>query len=239
MSAKVNRFVKSVLVCLVFCLLYSAQALSVKIDQEAVRQQLGYLPSNFISVSAWKSNGCDPVAIKTYPLNGGARRRQARVDVSFGAPFPTLFWLTCPEISRAVAEFERKGFIRIFEDKLNLDPELASRLLVCHKEYAQERWDSLTFEDQSLLMADERQGMRNMMEFSGISGTNFTAQVREDDKPFVASIKCLHAHYAHFRSKMFTDATQNPVGEMIHAHLLEEISALDLCLAKEKERKQE
>jgi hypothetical protein len=60
--------------------------------------------------------------------------------------------------------------------------------------------------------------MRTMMKESGISGTNFTIHL-DGDGTNVASIKCLHAHYAHFRSTMESDCSCNPVGEMIHSTL--------------------
>eukprot|EP00533_Pseudo-nitzschia_delicatissima_P001977 CAMPEP_0116082216 /NCGR_PEP_ID=MMETSP0327-20121206/2614_1 /TAXON_ID=44447 /ORGANISM="Pseudo-nitzschia delicatissima, Strain B596" /LENGTH=112 /DNA_ID=CAMNT_0003573007 /DNA_START=334 /DNA_END=668 /DNA_ORIENTATION=+ len=79
-----------------------------------------------------------PVAIQTYPLNGGAKRRQNKAKLPANqnedqseetksvvqSPFPTLFWLTCPDISKAVANLERRGFVQIIEDELNENPEL-------------------------------------------------------------------------------------------------------------------
>ncbi len=196
-------------------------------EEDCVEQQLGYLPSNYVGVSAWKkmsegsshrsgvqidasiadtntideegnSNVMIPVAIQTYPLNGGAKRRQNKAKLPADqnedhdkpeskkksivqSPFPTLFWLTCPDISKAVANLERRGFVQIFEDELNANPELSQRLFSCHEEYADLRWRSLTEEDRNILKSSSNsslspslQRMRNMMECSGISGTNFT-----------------------------------------------------------------
>lgn len=199
---------------------------------DIVKAQLGYLPTNFLSVSAWKSNGLEPIAIKTYPLNGGARRRQSKAQVpgqALNAPFPTLYWLTCPEISKAIADLERQGYIRQYESTLRKCEELASRLVECHKQYANDRWDSLTVEDQALLAQDSPSvfRMKTMMKESGISGTNFT--ITEDgDGMSIASIKCLHAHYAHFRSTLEADRLLNPVGEMIHSTLKNEFPNLTL-----------
>ena len=50
--------------------------ISLEFDREGIKRQLGYLPHNFVKVSARNANG-SPVAIKTYPLDGGAPRRQA------------------------------------------------------------------------------------------------------------------------------------------------------------------
>jgi hypothetical protein len=237
-----------------------------------------------------------PVAIQTYPLNGGAKRRQnkARMPVNTDpqqqqqqeqqpqpdttkqkpvvqSPFPTLFWLTCPDISKAVANLEGRGFVTIFEERLNADPSLSQRLFSCHEEYAELRWRSLTEDDRNALkgssslssspLTPSLQRMRNMMECSGISGTNFTDIAswdsdyaekaaaasaasnqggRDDDEPLVVAtttvvakvppIKCLHAHYAHYRSTVSMDATRhiNPVGELIHRQLELDFPDLDL-----------
>ena len=285
-------------------------------EEDCVRGQLGYLPSNYVGVSAWKKkaggsshrrgvqiaassirststepqnkNTMIPVAIQTYPLNGGAKRRQNKAKLlpteanqeskkeknkkQVQSPFPTLFWLTCPDISKAVANIEGRGFVTIFEDELNADAELSQRLFSCHEEYAQLRWKSLTEEDRSILKGSSDlsssplQRMRNMMECSGISGTNFTdisswdsdyyereaaaaatttdiattsktgdgtitvESLMQPVVPKVPPIKCLHAHYAHYRSTVSLKTTRhvNPVGELIHKQLQRDFPDLDL-----------
>ena len=210
-------------------------------DQDAVRRQLGYLPSNFVSVSARKLSGDVPVAIMAYPLHGGATRRQAKATAGassvsekyVGTPFPTLYWLTSQSVSRAISELERTGYIRTVQDCINSEPERASRLLKCHKEYARARWNSLTDVDRSLLDVDDAHPsilrMRSILESSGISGTNLTCSELADDQIWVPPIKCLHAHYAHFRStKDSTDLICNPVGELVHEQLLKQFPDLDL-----------
>ena len=201
-----------------------------------MREQLGYLPTNYLRVSGWKFNKQEPVAIKTYPLNGGAKRRQNKAEMEgpVNSPFPTLYWLTCPEISKAVANLERRGYIQTFDNILRENSELSQRLLQCHEEYAKERWQTLTEEDRSLLSSGDTMTpsllrMQNMMKCSGISGTNFT--VHDENGVFqMPSIKCLHAHYAHYRSTMDLGEsfTPNPVGEMIHSALEEVFPELEL-----------
>ena len=46
----------------------------------------------------------------------------------------------------------------------------------------------------------------------------------------VPPIKCLHAHYAHYRSTVTVDSTMyiNPVGELIHKQLEKDFPDLDL-----------
>ncbi|KAL3918367.1 MAG: hypothetical protein SGILL_004266, partial [Bacillariaceae sp.] len=161
-------------------------------EKELVIQQLGYLPSNFVRVSAWstldggggENDGDDddddddtstdrrlPLAIQTYPLQGGAKRRQAKAAVDVGgndngsgnksvntksnvqSPFPTLFWLASSEVAKAVGDLERRGFIQECHEKIVNDSEMSRRLLQCHFEYALLRWASLSEEDRSSLDA--------------------------------------------------------------------------------------
>jgi hypothetical protein len=318
------------------------------VEEDVVQKQLGYLPNNFVRVAAWNKLN-EPVAIQTYPLNGGAKRRQAKSKLVVQqqqqqqqessssssaaastavalplqqksvvqSPFPTLFWLTCPHISKAIADLEGRGYVKIFENELNLNPSLVNQLLCCHEEYALLRWQSLTEEDRNILMtttttssssssSESRlstssltpslQRMRNIMELSGISGTNFTDwRYRDNDQHHhndvtslqnnsdndndsgdnnqqkkskkssdtndihalkVPPIKCLHAHYAHYRStidiiamddnsELNSDSTTatatattatattivrtiNPVGEMIHKQLEKDFPDLGL-----------
>lgn len=204
-------------------------------DKLFVTKQLGYLPPNYREVSAWTLDGSSPVAIKTYPLHGGAPRRQAKAEkgtpISLGAPFPTLYWLTCPDISRAISDLERRGYVSAMEDNLNSHSESSARFLACHEHYAQERWTFLSQEDRSSLEVDDAsvQRMRDMLQLSGVAGTNHTAQLQPDGT-FVASVKCLHAHYAHYRSKLVDDDEPgfNPVGFWVHQLLVDEFPDTNL-----------
>jgi len=56
-----------------------------------------------------------------------------------GNPFPTLYWLTCPETVRAVSRLESARWIKRLEDQAAIDPELRSDLRTAHQEYARER----------------------------------------------------------------------------------------------------
>mmetsp|Transcript_4442 Transcript_4442/g.11663 ORF Transcript_4442/g.11663 Transcript_4442/m.11663 type:complete len:260 (-) Transcript_4442:196-975(-) len=216
-------------------------------QKELVKAQLGYIPSNFVKVSAWKRRPEGmrdvPVAIQTYPLHGGAKRRQAKALETFGAPFPTLYWLTCPDISKAIGTLEGAGCIGTFEQQLRTDDELTQRMLRCHKSYAQTRWNSLRDDDRELLLLDvEHSRIRSMLQDSGISGLNYASQI-SDDGIYTPTIKCLHTHYAHYRSQMaegdaVTQANGggnekettalNPVGEMVHRRLEEQFPDLVL-----------
>lgn len=207
--------------------------ISLESDQEAIRQQLGYLPPNFLAVSARNGDG-SPVAIKTYPLDGGAPRRQAKAarslseSISVGTPFPTLYWLTCPSIATAIAKMERNGYVGMLEEKLKTDSLMIDRLFCCHKEYARERWECLSLDDRNLLTQTESSSvhrMRVMLESSGIAGTNTTTLTQNGSKQ--PAIKCLHAHYADYRSAG-QGRTENPVGRMVHEILADQFPLVSL-----------
>ena len=207
----------------------SSSSSSSSSDLDVAARQLSYTPTNFVRVSARNQDG-RPIAIQTYPLDGGARRRQSKARQSvendadwLGTPFPTLYWLTCPEISKNIANLERRGFVKVLEDELQSNKDMLQSLMLAHRDYARLRWESLTPEDRQQLIdlsAQSRtiQRMRNMIEASGIAGSNLTLA-----SPLVSpTIKCLHTHYAHYRSvKTIHNAAINPVGARVHELLCE------------------
>src|SRR5207249_2095498 len=85
-----------------------------------------------------------------------------------GNPFPTLYWLTCPETVKAVARIESDGWIKRLDAQAEVDPDLRTGLRRAHEDYARERG--------RLLPGAERWG--------GVGGA-------------ARGIKCLHAHYAY------------------------------------------
>ena len=199
-------------------------------DEETVREQLGYFPSNFVKVTSYTSVGKQPVAIQTYPLNGGAVRRKVKAKGDL-TPFPTLYWLANAEISRAVAELERRGFVGVLEERLRSDESFVEDYIAAHQMYAEERWQSLTNQDRVMLEGAEAgeksgegdgdgndeitSGMVRMIRNSGIAGRI---------PPFEPCIKCLHSHYAHYRS----GGEINIVGKWVGELLLKEFPDLDL-----------
>ncbi len=91
-------------------------------DFEAVREQLGREPTTPFSVVARCSDG-HPLVIRDRPLDAA------------GDPFPTMYWLTCPEAVKAVSRVESEGWIA----RLGTDPDIAADVEVAHRAYAVER----------------------------------------------------------------------------------------------------
>ena len=207
-----------------------------------------------------------PIAIKSYPLlvqldstdANGSCDASGSYDASDGAiyrgdgevrrgsnsnktPFPTLYWLSCPHVSRAISELEREGYVRIFQQRLEDDEELGARWWECHEDYAAERWGVLSAHDREWLLEErilggggyekedqKRKSMRDMIRTSGVAGTDH--RWVGPGEVFVPSVKCLHSHYAHYRSQLSRShdghdgdgrVVLNMVGKWTHELLLE------------------
>jgi exopolyphosphatase/guanosine-5'-triphosphate,3'-diphosphate pyrophosphatase len=123
-------------------------------DVEAVREQLGRAPTTGFQVIVRCSVG-HPLVIRNEALD------------ELGDPFPTTFWLTCPDAVRAVSRLEAGGEIGRLNERYDHDPEFRAAVDRAHEEAAEER---------ARMMPDARG-------WGGVGGTR-------------QGIKCLHAHYA-------------------------------------------
>ncbi|CAN5771359.1 hypothetical protein BH18ACT17_BH18ACT17_16860 [soil metagenome] len=124
-------------------------------DLVAVRDQLGREPTTAFAVVA-RCTGGHPLVIRNAPLDAA------------GDPFPTTFWLTCPEAIKAVSRVESEGWIGRLNERVQGDEGFRAAVQVAHQSYAADR-------------AEDLEGARA---WKGVAGT------RE-------GIKCLHAHYAY------------------------------------------
>jgi exopolyphosphatase/guanosine-5'-triphosphate,3'-diphosphate pyrophosphatase len=124
-------------------------------DLAAVREQLGREPTVPFTVVARCAEG-HPLVIRNRPIDAEGR------------PFPTLFWLTCPDAVRAVSRLESGGAIGELNRRLERDAAFADALAGAHAAYAAER----------------ARGFPGAERHGGVGGTR-------------TGLKCLHAHYAH------------------------------------------
>ncbi len=128
-------------------------------DLRIVREQLGRDPTVGFSVVARCFDG-HPFVIRNDPYDPAGR------------PFPTLFWLTCPDAVKAVSRVESIGRIRELNERASTEVVFGTAVAAAHQEYASER----------------ARGFPGAEAFGGVGGT----RARE-------AVKCLHAHYAnHF-----------------------------------------
>jgi exopolyphosphatase/guanosine-5'-triphosphate,3'-diphosphate pyrophosphatase len=124
-------------------------------DLAAVRDQLGREPSTPFGVVA-RCTGGHPLVIRNAPLDAN------------GDPFPTTYWLTCPEAVKAVARVESEGWIARLNDRVHDDEAFDDALEAAHRAYAEERAADLP----------------EARAWGGVAGTR-------------TGVKCLHAHYAY------------------------------------------
>ncbi len=160
-------------------------------DLEAVREQLGREPSTPFTVVA-RCTGGHPLVIRNAPFD-------AR-----GEPFPTTYWLTCPEAVRAVSRIEADGWIGRLNERMETDEGFAAALEAAHRAYAAERGE------MAPEMAHEGRS------WGGVAGTR-------------TGVKCLHAHHAYHLS-----GGEDPVGawvagraEPIHGRPIPRVAVVD------------
>jgi exopolyphosphatase / guanosine-5'-triphosphate,3'-diphosphate pyrophosphatase len=112
-------------------------------DLEAVRRQLGREPTTPFSVVA-RCTGGHPLVIRNRPLDAG------------GHPFPTIYWLTCPDAVKAVSRLESDGWIA----RLGDDPTIAAAVAEAHRAYATERGEVLPGAEEWGGVGGTRQGIK-------------------------------------------------------------------------------
>lgn len=98
-------------------------------------------------------------------------------------PFPTLYWLACPEVAHRIARLEHQGWIGRLEREIEIDAEFRAELVRDHERYASERDALLSDAEKTLL---ESHGLLTALRARGIGGA-YT----------LTKLKCLHLHYAH------------------------------------------
>jgi uncharacterized protein len=86
-----------------------------------------------------------------------------------GTPFPTLFYLTCPNATAACSRLESAGMMREMQDRLSTDPDLAERYRRAHEDYLA-----------------RRNAVGQVPEIAEVSAGGMPARV-----------KCLHVHLGH------------------------------------------
>ena len=95
--------------------------------------------------------------------------RNAPLDAD-GHPFPTIYWLTCPDAVKAVSPLESEGWIARLNERIDDDEAFAAAV-----------GGARTRPTRAERGADLPRGARR---WGGVGGTR-------------TGVKCLHAHYAY------------------------------------------
>jgi hypothetical protein len=130
-------------------------------DASAVAAQLGREPRGLRAVAHRCPCGL-PDVVETAPRLPG------------GAPFPTLYYLTCPRATSAIGTLEASGLMREMTARLATDPALAEAYAGAHRDYLARRDD-----------AAREQGVEPLPEGTQSCGG------------MPSRVKCLHALVAH------------------------------------------
>lgn len=125
-------------------------------DLATLAGQLGRAPRGVVDVAARCVCG-RPVVVRTTPR------------LPDGTPFPTTFYLTHPRATAAVSKLEAGGLMRVMNERLAADPELAAAHRRAHEDYLARRAE-----------------LGDVEEIAGISAGGMPNRV-----------KCLHVLVAH------------------------------------------
>ena len=150
-------------------------------DRTVIARQIGRTPRGILAVERRCSYDY-PQVVRVYPLVGGK-------------PFPTLFWLTCPFLTKQIDRLEAEGWIKQMDGQIERDETLAGALREAHRAYLTERNRLLSPQDRATL---KEKGMLNDLVKKGIGGVADFARV-----------KCLHLHVAHALVR------DNPIGDRV------------------------
>ncbi len=147
-------------------------------EADLIARQIGRAPRGEYSVASRCPHGF-PRVLRVSP----------RVD---GTPFPTLYWLSCPFLRRAVGRLESEGWIGRLEQRLADDPELRAAHNQAHDAYVAER-------ERRIAATASVDGVAAAGGIGGIVDR--------------AHLKCLHLHVAHALVR------ENPIGALVLAML--------------------
>ena len=142
-------------------------------DIAIITEQLGRRPRAAVHIAARCPAG-HPAVLVNHPIHTEGGRI---------APFPTLYWLSCPELGRAVSRLEMGGLIQQLDQRLAEDDDLAADLRADHERYIAQRWQRLSDDER---VAVREAGLHDMLHQRGIGGLSHWR-----------SVKCLHLHLAH------------------------------------------
>ena len=126
---------------------------------ETVARQLGYHPYNIVDVVFQKcvdTSGADhhPLVAVLYPLNHNEEVGGRYAGRDGPKPFPTTFWMTCPDLHTRISKLEDLGYINKFQLQLLNDLNSAQWLQQmhdAHRSYATFRWNLLSEDDKLLI----------------------------------------------------------------------------------------
>ncbi|KAL7531034.1 hypothetical protein ACHAWF_003604, partial [Thalassiosira exigua] len=110
-------------------------------------------------------------------------------------PFPTLYWLTSPQLRAEISKLElsKTHSVPRMEERLRSSPAHLRQMARAHESYGRRRWELLTDEDKQKI--NERGWKDALDESRGVAGI-----CMKDGR--CDRVKCLHAHAAHYLAQL-------------------------------------
>lgn len=162
-----------------------------------------------------------PVTVELYPLTlrkrnnssgrrNGRKRGEKEHDGSnttesdmIVEPFPTIYWLTHPLLRILISKLEVSGLGARIEERLRNNSVEAQEMILAHKLYGQRRHQMLVDGgDLNGIVAQKGWEASALDKSRGVAGMS-------RDIPY--TVKCLHAHAAHYLSRTMVQATVETV----------------------------
>ncbi len=115
--------------------------------------QLGYVPYNLCEVAALSSSG-QALVLKLYPLNLNDLSGRYSKSMGQSLPFPTTFWMSCPELHTQISVLEDAGWIQVFQKRMlegDSSAQYQKAMAAAHECYSAERWGLLSQEDAAVV----------------------------------------------------------------------------------------
>lgn len=173
-------------------------------EKEIIARQLGRSPRNLAGIAVHCPAG-EPQVIATHPLT---------LHGVYPEVFPTLYWLSCPRLVKAISRLEGAGLIEEIQERVFHDPELLEQLHEAHRVYAEQRMALVN--EKALSELGEYPAQFEVLAHSGVGG------IMDE------GIKCLHTHFADYLVNR-----KNPVGRLVAERLGEKV--LEQCTECEPE----
>jgi uncharacterized protein len=212
-------------------------------DAKIVANQLEITPLNLIEVGARNTVNGDPLTLVLYPLMH-ADAPKGRYCNGTRQPFPTIFWMSCPDLRAKISRLEHFGLGNMIQDILDCNsitnyqlPPNSAPILQEFYGYLREYHDS-----QPLSESRDETYLDQMRRAHGHYAVERWNSISAEDLEHIRSsgwenalntrvgiagmkkftqVKCLHTHYAHHITR---PAHGNLIGEWVHEVLVRENS---------------
>jgi uncharacterized protein len=243
-------------------LLHRTEKLTAE-DAQIVADQLEITPLNLIEIGARNTVNGEPLTLVLYPLTL-ADTPKGRYCNGTRQPFPTIYWMSCPDLRSKISRLEHFGLGNLIQDLLNRDSIADYQVAPSGSPMLQEFYSYLKDYHQEQALSSQSQQQQRLSyleqmrqahhEYALERWNSFTSEdieyIRSNGwekalntrvgiagmKKFT-QVKCLHTHYAHFITR---PEHGNVIGRWVHEVLVREGSIpRDYCLTQQQPRQRE